>query len=45
LSIFRYNLTGHNAIAKAEADEIVDALGDLATLVFPAYKVGLICYR
>jgi hypothetical protein len=35
-------LTGHDALAKAEADEIVDAMSDLATMVYPTYKVGLL---
>merc|ERR1719319_508185 len=33
----RYNLTGHTALAKAEADEVVDALSDIQTKLFGVF--------
>ena len=35
----RYNLVGHDAFAEAEANEVVDAVNDAATLIYPVYKV------
>jgi len=34
----KYNLVGHDAFAEAEANEVVDAVNDAATLIYPVYK-------